>query len=150
MFNALVKYLRDKYFVLKYKLNLLWKFHSLTMLIHSDIQTSIPKSTTLGHNGLGIVIGAGVKLGENCRIRQHVIIGGTGIGDHPTIGDNVNIYPFTVICKKIKIGNNVTIGAFSYIDKDIPDNSFVFGIPFKFQDNQKILIKQCLKEVDGL
>ena len=39
-----------------------------------------------------------------------------------TFGKNVKIEPYVVIGSKVKIGNNVRIGAGSVINKDIPRN----------------------------
>lgn len=47
------------------------------------------------------------------------------------IGDNCYISPGVKIVKPIKIGNNVVIGANAVVNKDIPDNSMVAGIPAK-------------------
>lgn len=45
------------------------------------------------------------------------------------IGDNVFIGSGTYIMYNVKIGSNVIIGAGSLINKDIPDNCVVAGIP---------------------
>ena len=45
------------------------------------------------------------------------------------IGDNVVIYPHSIIIGDIKIGNNVKIGAGSIVTKDVPDNCIVAGNP---------------------
>ena len=49
----------------------------------------------------------------------------------PIIGDNVSIGSGAVVVGAIKIGNNVKIGANSYVDKDIPNNVVVAGCPAK-------------------
>lgn len=49
----------------------------------------------------------------------------------PLIGDNVSIGSGAVVVGPIIIGNNVLIGANSYVDKDLPDNAVVAGIPAK-------------------
>lgn len=49
----------------------------------------------------------------------------------PTIGNNVHIYAGAVVFGGIKIGNNVTIGANSVVDKPVPDNAVAVGIPAK-------------------
>ena len=49
----------------------------------------------------------------------------------PTIGNNVTIYAGAVIVGNIKIGDNVVIGANSFVNKDIPDNEVWAGIPAK-------------------
>ena len=47
------------------------------------------------------------------------------------VGDNVFIGAGTKILYNVKIGSNVVIGASSLVNKDIPDNSVVAGIPAK-------------------
>lgn len=47
------------------------------------------------------------------------------------IGDNVFIGSGTNIMYDVKIGSNVIIGANSLINKDIPDNCVVAGVPAK-------------------
>lgn len=42
-------------------------------------------------------------------------------------GDNVWVDGGTIICRGVKIGNNVTIGAGSVVTKDIPDNVVAVG-----------------------
>lgn len=73
------------------------------------------------HNGLGIVISSEAKIGDNCKIYQNVTIG-AGNGGYPTIGNNVIIFPNSVIAGKIKIGDNAIIGACSFVNKDVEDN----------------------------
>ncbi|KPH11466.1 hypothetical protein [Chryseobacterium sp. ERMR1:04] len=47
------------------------------------------------------------------------------------IGDNVWIGEYVSILGGVKIGNNVIIGSNSLINKDIPDNCVVGGVPAK-------------------
>ena len=49
----------------------------------------------------------------------------------PIIGDNVSIGSGAIVVGAIHIGNNVVIGANSYVDKDVPDNTVVVGSPAK-------------------
>ena len=70
------------------------------------------------------------KIGKNCVIYQGVTIGEKfDAGPAPMIGDNVVIYPHSIIIGDIKIGNNVKIGAGSIVTKDVPDNCIVAGNP---------------------
>ena len=48
------------------------------------------------------------------------------------IGNNVFIGINSIILPGVTIGNNVVIGAGSIVNKDIPDNSVVAGVPAKF------------------
>ena len=47
------------------------------------------------------------------------------------IGDDCYISPGVKIVKPVRIGNNVVIGANAVVNKDIPDNTMVAGIPAK-------------------
>lgn len=60
----------------------------------------------------------------------------------PTIGNNVTIFANSVVVGPIKIGDNVTVGACTFINKNIPDNYTVLGNPAKIikKDGQKINI----------
>ena len=56
--------------------------------------------------------------------------GGSKYG-YPTIGDNVIIYPNSVIVGNISIGSNVIIGAGSVVVSSVPDNCVIAGNPAK-------------------
>ena len=93
-------------------------------------ETKIDKGFYIGHYG-GIVVNDGAIIGKNCNISHGVTIGRTSRGNIgvPIIGDNVYIGPGAKIIGKIKIGNDVAIGANSVVTKDIPDHAVVVGIP---------------------
>ena len=48
-----------------------------------------------------------------------------------TIGNNVFIGINSIILPNVNVGNNVVIGAGSVVNKDIPDNVVVAGVPAK-------------------
>ena len=85
---------------------------------------------SLEHNALGTVISSQVTLGSNVKIYQHVTLG-AGNGGYPTIGSNVIIYSGATVCGKIRVGNNVIIGANSFVNKSFPDNVIIGGVPAK-------------------
>ena len=78
----------------------------------------------------GIVIGSGVKIGDNCKIYQQVTIGKEK-GRFPVIGNNVTIYAGAKVVGNGKIGDNAVIGANAVVIKDVPDNCLAVGIPAK-------------------
>ena len=86
---------------------------------------------SLEHNGLGVVISRLAIIGNDCRIYQHVTIG-AGKGGYPIIGNNVTIYANSVVVGNIRIGDNCIIGANSFVNVDVPDNSVYAGVPAKF------------------
>lgn len=74
-----------------------------------------------------IVINPACRIGANCNLNACVNIGMGG----SIIGDNCYISPGVKIVKPVHIGNNVVIGANAVVNKDIPDNTMVAGIPAK-------------------
>ena len=68
------------------------------------------------------------SIGRDFYCLQMVTLG-NGKNGRPTIGDNVKIYTGATVFGNIRIGNNVTIGAGSIVNKDVPDNCTVAGNP---------------------
>jgi serine O-acetyltransferase len=83
---------------------------------------------------VGIVIGAGVKMGSGCVLLQNVTIGTRYIDsadyndEFPVIGNNVTIGAGAVILGGVHLGDNCTIGANSVILVDVPKGSTVVGV----------------------
>ena len=90
-----------------------------------SLGATIGKGLMIPHHA-GIVIHNAVEIGENFVIRQNTTIGQKD-SDKKTarliIGDNVDIGANTCIVGLThRIGNNVKIGAMSFVNGDIPDN----------------------------
>lgn len=89
------------------------------------------------HNGLGVVIHAGVRIGDETTIHQHVTIGGYGREFDlppdrirvPTIGKGVIIFAGAVVVGPIHIGDGAIIAANSLVLKSVKPHSLVGGIP---------------------
>lgn len=90
---------------------------------------TIGKAFKINH-GVGTVVGARCKLGDNCTIHQNCTIGDRN-GGRPTIGDNVMIYAGSMILGDINVGNNSIVGANSVVTKSFSDNSILVGTPAK-------------------
>ena len=87
----------------------------------------------IGHFG-DIIVNSKAVIGKNCNISQGVTIGQMNRGDKkgvPVIGDNVFIGPGAKLLGRIKIGNNVAIGANAVVIDDVDDNQAVGGVPAK-------------------
>jgi serine O-acetyltransferase len=83
---------------------------------------------------VGIVIGAGVKIGRGCVLLQNVTIGTRYIDsaeyndEFPTIGNNVTIGAGAVVLGGVHLGDNCTVGANSVILADVSEGSTVIGV----------------------
>lgn len=94
-------------------------------------EATIGPGLYIGHYG-GIIISPEAKIGSNVAISHQVTIGVAGKGEKagcPTIGNDVYIGPGAKIFGKIRVGNNVKIGANAVIHADIPDNAIVAADP---------------------
>jgi len=119
-------------FLLKYLFMFtVFRFTSLFLGIEVHVKANIGEGMYIGHFG-DIHIGP-VTIGKYCNISQGVTIGLGRIETDryglPIIGDNVYIGPGAKIFGRIRIGNNVSIGANAVVSKDIPDNAIVVGNP---------------------
>ena len=106
--------------------------------------------------------GAGVVIGETCRICDDVIIyqgvtlGGTGKETgkrHPTIGKKVIIGANATILGNIKIGCNAKIGANTLVLRDVPHGSTVVGEQGRDTSQDKSLrqdIEQLKQRIEKL
>lgn len=99
-------------------------------------------------HGAGVVIGETAVIGKNAVLFHNVTLGGTGKHDgkrHPTIGNNVFIGTGASLLGPINIGNNVKIGANSFVVmRDVPANCTVTGTPAKIVKWNNIL---CTEEL---
>jgi acetyltransferase-like isoleucine patch superfamily enzyme len=75
-------------------------------------------------------ISAGVHIYTHDTVRR-AVSGGVAPAEYaPTrIGSRVYIGPQSVIQKGVKIGDGVVIGAMSLVNRDVPSNTKVWGIP---------------------
>lgn len=82
-----------------------------------------------------IVIGAGVKLGENCTIYQNVTLGSIGGRDvqkaYPVVGDQCTFYAGCSVIGAVNIQNNTLVGANSVLRCDTESDSVYAGVPAK-------------------
>jgi serine O-acetyltransferase len=120
------------------KLRFLARFISQTARFLTGIEihpgAEIGSGLFIDH-GMGVVIGETTAIGENCVLFHNVTLGGTGKHKrkrHPTLGSNVFVGTGAIILGPVQIGNNVRIGANTFIYMcDVPDNATVVGTPGK-------------------
>jgi len=111
-------------------------YHVLYKLIQIIAGIELPCEVKLGRNFVidhfgGIIVSGYAKFGDNCRIRNGVVVGLRHVEDKraPTIGNNVDIGAGAKLLGPIRIGNNVLIGANAVVLCDVPDNSIAVGVP---------------------
>jgi serine O-acetyltransferase len=110
--------------------NVLYKIVQIITGIELPCEVKLGRNFIIDHFG-GIVISGYAKFGDNCRIRNGVVIGLRHVEDKraPTIGDNVDIGTGAKLLGPIRIGNNVLIGANAVVMIDVPDNCIAVGVP---------------------
>ena len=105
----------------------------LDLLVHALWGIEISRRASIGgglylaHAG-GIVVAAGTVIGTNCNLSHDVTIGLAGHGEKcgvPAIGDDVYIAPGAKLFGRIRVGDNVKIGANTVIHRDVPSNAVV-------------------------
>lgn len=77
---------------------------------------------------VGIVIGAGVVLGNEVTIYQNVTLGQVR-GGYPEICNGAILYANVVVCGPVRVGERAVVGAGSVVVSDVPDGAVVAGTP---------------------
>lgn len=75
------------------------------------------------NHGIGTVVGAKTKIGNNVLLHQNVTLGDKK--GRPELCDNVIVYPGAVIVGPIKVGEGAIIGANLFLDKDLPPKTIL-------------------------
>jgi acetyltransferase-like isoleucine patch superfamily enzyme len=74
-----------------------------------------------------------VTIGDNVQIGSHCSIYSLSTIDDKhgrvILGENCKVGSHTVIMPGVRIGKNAVIGAFSFVNNSIPDNTIAFGVP---------------------
>jgi len=99
--------------------------------------------------GINVDIGAftyinakhGVKLEDDVQIGSHCSLYTMSTIDDKKgaicIGRNSRIGTHSTIMPGVTIGNNVLIGAYTFVNKDIPSNTTAWGVPVKLQPRKR-------------
>lgn len=117
-------------------------------LIIGDVKignnTWIGPFTVLDGSG-GLIVGDSCSISCGVQIYTHdsvkwALSGGKAEyeREHTRIGNRCYIGPLTVITKGVTIGDHCIIGAFSYVDTEIPDCSIARGQPAKIVGRVKL------------
>jgi serine O-acetyltransferase len=117
-----------KFFSLIYKC--LYKFVQILTGIELPCEVTVGRNFIIDHFG-GIIISGYARFGDNCRIRNGVVVGLRRVDEPsaPTIGNNVDIGSGAKLLGPITIGDNSIIGANAVVVQDVPENSVAIGVP---------------------
>ena len=98
--------------------------------IELPCEVEIGRNFVIDHFG-GIVVSGFARFGDDCRIRSGVVVGLARVDDPcaPVIGNNVDVGSGAKLLGRIRIGDNVRIGANAVVVCDVPDNSIAVGVP---------------------
>jgi serine O-acetyltransferase len=107
-----------------------FKFVQIVAGVELPCEVEIGRNFVIDHFG-GIIISGYAKFGNNCRIRNGVVVGLQNIENPvaPVFGNNVDIGTGAKILGAISIGNDVIIGANAVVIRDVPDNHIAVGVP---------------------
>ena len=108
----------------------LYKLVQILTGIELPCEVVLGRNFVIDHFG-GIVISGYAQFGDDCRIRNGVVVGLKNVHEPiaPVIGNNVDIGAGAKVLGNIRIGNNVVIGANAVVLIDVPDNSLAVGVP---------------------
>lgn len=108
----------------------LYKFVQILTGIELPCEAEVGRNFVIDHFG-GIVVSGFARFGDDCRIRNGVVVGLARTDDPcaPVIGNNVDIGAGAKVLGRIRVGNNVLIGANAVVTRDVPDDSIAVGVP---------------------
>ena len=115
----------------RYFYRVLYRLHCSKRGIEIPWNTSIGRGIYLGHV-YNITVNPGAVIGENCNIHKGVLIGQSNRGPSkgvPTLGNCVWVGINAAIVGGVTIGEDVLIAPNSFVNRDVPSHSVVFGNP---------------------
>lgn len=115
-------------------LTMLWYLQRMYTQIEIYYTAEIGANFRIIH-GLGTVIGARVKIGDNVVVYQGVTVGTrhSSVHKRPVIGDHTVLYSGSKVLGPITLGEHCVVGADSLVLDSFPAHSVVFGRPARLK-----------------
>ncbi|MGH8437500.1 MAG: serine O-acetyltransferase [Pseudomonas sp.] len=116
--------------LLSFVYKVLFKLAQIVTGVELPCEVVVGRNFVIDHFG-GIVISGYAQFGDDCRIRNGVVVGLKNVNEPtaPVFGNNVDIGAGAKVLGNIRIGNNVIIGSNAVVLIDVPDNSLAVGVP---------------------
>ena len=107
------------------------KYH---FLVHNKDKLKLGENTDIGaftyiNAKHGVVIEKNVQIGSHCSIYTVSTIDNKE--GKIIIKENARVCTHSTIMPGVTIGKNSVIGAYSFVNKNIPDNALAYGVPVK-------------------
>jgi len=104
--------------------------HVASLGIELPCEVQIGRNFVIDHFG-GIIISGYAKFGNDCRIRNGVVVGLRRVGEAsaPIIGNNVDIGSGAKLLGPIRVGDNVVIGANAVVLCHVLEDCVAVGVP---------------------
>ncbi len=118
--------------------HVLYKLIQIITGIELPCEVPIGRNFVIEHSG-GIVISGFASFGDDCRIRNGVVVGLSRVDEPcaPQIGNDVDIGTGAKVLGNIRIGNGVRIGANAVVITDVPDDCLAVGVPAAIKPRRK-------------
>jgi serine O-acetyltransferase len=107
-----------------------YKLVQIATGIELPCEVKVGRGFVIEHSG-GIVVSGFANFGDNCRIRNGVVIGLARVEEPcaPQLGNDVDVGAGAKLLGNIRIGNHVRIGANAVVITDVPDHCIAVGVP---------------------
>ena len=104
-------------------------------------------------HGLGVVIGETAVVGDDVLMFHQVTLGGTSaepVKRHPTIGNHVMLGMGAKIIGAITIGDHCKVGANAVVNRDVPPNCTVVGVPARIVMRDGLRVNDDVPVMDNV
>jgi serine O-acetyltransferase len=145
---------RIKSRLLRLPLSILYKILKLLSQIMTGIdlpcEATVGRRFTIEHFS-DIIISGDAVFGDDCTIRNGVTVGLVRSNERgsPVIGNRVDIGTGAKILGRIRIGDDVKIGANAVVTKDVPAGHIAVGVPAQLKPRKDLSSRAEASQVTG-
>lgn len=109
-------------------------------LVHHVDNLELGKNTDIGaftyiNAQYGVVIEKDVQIGSHCSIYSLSTIDNKQ--GRVTIKENARVGTHSTVMPGVTIGKNAIVGAYSFVNKDVPDDTIAYGVPVRIKRKKK-------------